>query len=139
PDLASGMGAGWRKINSNVLGELDIRLVLEQLTDAGRAARGSAGWGVDRWLLLEKDGQQALVLKTVWDTETDARNFFDTFGLAMRNRFSGARQDESSPTRQALTATTNATELRRNGQTVVAVISFDRPSAEALVGGVPVT
>ncbi len=136
PDLAAGLGDGWRKINSNVLGELDVRLILEQLTDTGRATRGSAGWGGDRWLLLEKDGRQALVIKTVWDTETDARNFFDTFGLAMRNRFGGAKQEEASPTRQALTAPTNATEVRRAGQTVLAVISFDRPSAEALVTAV---
>jgi hypothetical protein len=133
PELATSMGAGWRKINSNVMGELDIRLVLEQLTDTGRATRGSTGWGGDRWMLLEKDGRQALVMKTVWDGETDARNFFDTWGLAMRNRFSGAKQEEASTTRQALTASTAATEIRRNGSTVIAIISFDRPSAEALV------
>ena len=49
PDLAQSMGDGWRVINSNVMGELDLRLVLEQLTDPTRAARGSAGWGGDRW------------------------------------------------------------------------------------------
>jgi hypothetical protein len=139
PDLVAAMGPGWRKINSNVLGELDFRLILEQLTDTGRATRGSAGWGGDRWMLLEKDGQQALVIKSVWDTENDARNFFDTFGLAMRNRLVGAKQEEASTTRQALTAPTNATEVRRNGQTVIAVISFDRPTAEALANAVPLT
>jgi hypothetical protein len=136
PDLAQSMGDGWRIINSNVLGELDLRLVLEQLTDPNRAVRGSAGWGGDRWQLLEKDGRQALVIKTVWDSDTDARNFFELFGLALRNRFSGARQEEASATRQALTAATNATELRRDGQTVLVVISFDRPTAEALVTAV---
>jgi hypothetical protein len=136
PDLAATMGAGWRKINSNVMGELDFRLVLEQLTDTGRAARGSAGWGGDRWMLLEKDGRPALVMKTVWDSENDARNFFDTFGLAMRNRFAGAKQEEASTARQALTASTAATEVRRSGSTVLAVISFDRPTAEALVAAV---
>ena len=49
-----------------------------------RGARRRAGWGGDRWQLLEKDGQQALVIKSVWDTENDARNFFETFGLAMQ-------------------------------------------------------
>jgi len=139
PDLVAAMGPGWRKINSNVLGELDFRLILEQLTDTGRATRGSAGWGGDRWMLLEKDGQQALVIKSVWDTENDARNFFDTFGLAMRNRLTGAKEEEASTTRQALTAPTNATEVRRNGQTVIAVISFDRPTAEALANAVPIS
>ncbi|MDQ3812074.1 MAG: hypothetical protein M3336_17465 [Chloroflexota bacterium] len=133
PDVTAALGEGWRKINSNVMGELDIRLVLEQLTDASRATRGSSGWGGDRWLLLDKDGRQALVLKTVWDSDADARNFLDTFGLAMRNRFAGARQEEGSSTRQALTAPTAATEVRRNGRDVLVVISFDRPSAEAIM------
>lgn len=135
-DLAATLGSGWRQIDSNVMGELDLRLMLQQLTDETRAVRGSSGWGGDRWELLEKDGRQALVLKTVWDTEADARNFYDVFGLALRNRFSGARQDEQSDTRQALTASTAATELRRSGSTVLAIISFDRPSAEAILAAV---
>jgi hypothetical protein len=136
PDLPAVLGEGWREINSNVMGELDLRLVLEQLTDPTRATRGSSGWGGDRWMLLEKDGRQALVIKTVWDSQTDARNFYDTFGLALRNRFGGAKQEENSASRQALTASTNATELRRDGSNVLAVISFDRPSAEAIVAAV---
>jgi hypothetical protein len=133
-DLSQGsLGDGWRKISSNVLGELDIRLILSQLTDTATAVRGSSGWGGDRWELLEKDGRQALVISSVWDTENDARNFFTTFGLAMKNRFVGATEEEASVTRQALTTPTAATEVRRNGQAVLCVISFDRASAEAIV------
>jgi hypothetical protein len=133
PDLSQGsLGDGWRLIKSNVLGELDIRLILSQLTDSSRGVRSSGGWGGDRWELLEKDGRQALVVKTVWDTPNDARNFFDTFALAMRNRYPAAKQEEASATRQALTTPTAATELRRNAQTVLVVISFDRPTAESI-------
>jgi hypothetical protein len=134
PDLSQGsLGDGWRKISSNVLGELDIRLILTQLTDTATGVRGSNGWGGDRWELLEKDGRQALVISTVWDTQNAARNFFETFGLAMKNRFPAASVDEASATRQALTAPSAATEVRRNGQNVVAVLSFDRSSAESIV------
>jgi hypothetical protein len=134
PDLSQGsLGDGWRKINSNILGELDLRLILSQLTDTATGVRGSNGWSGDRWELLEKDGRQALVISTVWDTENDARNFFNAFGLAMSNRFVGAKQEEASATRQALTASNAATEVRKNGQSVLVVISFDRPSAEAIV------
>jgi hypothetical protein len=137
PDLADGrLGPGWRKINSNVLGELDLRLILEQHTDRARAVRAASGWGGDRWLLLEKDGRQALVIKSVWDGETEARSFFEAFGLGLRNRFSDARSDVDSPSRQALTAAQAATELRREGATVVVVISFDRQSAELLAAAV---
>ena len=139
PDLSAQgnlLGHGWRTINSNVLGELDLRLILTQLTNSARGVRGAAGWGGDRWALLEKDGQQALVIKSVWDTESDARNFFDTFSLALKNRFAGAKEEEASVSRQALTAGTNATEVRRNAATVVVVISFDRPTAEAIAAAV---
>ena len=135
PDLAGetgSLGPGWRSIKSNVLGELDLRLILTQLTDSTRGVRGASGWAGDRWQLLEKDGRQALVIKSVWDSENEARTFFDTFALAMKNRFSGAKEEEATSTRQALTATTAATELRRSGATVVTVIAFDRASAEAI-------
>jgi hypothetical protein len=131
-------GPGWRLIKSNVLGELDLRLILTQLTDSTRGVRGASGWAGDRWQLLEKDGRQALVLKSVWDSENEARTFFDTFALAMKNRFNGAKEEEASSTRQALTAPTAATELRRGVATVLAVITFDRPTAESLASSVGV-
>jgi hypothetical protein len=138
-DLSQGsLGPGWRQIKSNVLGELDLRLILEQLTDRPRAVRSSSGWAGDRFALLEKDGRQALVMKTVWDSDNDARNFFDAFGLAMKNRFPGASEDQASSSRQALTAANGATEVLRTGTTVLAVIAFDRPTAEAIVAAVGV-
>jgi hypothetical protein len=137
PDLSGQLGQGWRQINQNTLGEMAIRLMLTEYTDANRAARAAAGWGGDRWALLEKDGRQALVLESVWDTPTDAREFFDTQGLAFKSRFSGAKQDEASETRQALTAATNATDLRISGSRVQVVIAFDRASADAIVAALP--
>src|SRR4030081_1400069 len=105
-------------------------VILTQLTNSSRGVLGAAGWGGDRWALLEKDGQQALVIKSVWDTESDARNFFDTFGLALKNRFTGATEGEATAAGRALTSSAASTEVRRNAATVVVVISFDRPTAE---------
>ena len=133
-DLSAGsLGPGWRSIKSNVLGELDLRLILEQLTDPARAARSASGWGGDRYQLLEKDGRQALAVKSVWDTENDARNFFDALNSGLKNHFAAAAVDEASASRQALTASDVATDVRRNGANVLVVISFDRPSADAIV------
>jgi len=140
PDLSPALGGGWRMINTNVLGELDIRLILEQLTDSTRAVQGSSGWAGDHWELLDQNGRQALVLATVWDSESSAQAFFDAFGLALSNRFGGAQVDDSSPTHQALTASTAATDMRLSGRNVEVVISFDRASCNALVAalGTPI-
>jgi hypothetical protein len=133
PDLSQGqIGDGWRKINSNVFGELDLRLILTQLTDSTSGVRGASGWSGDRWELLERDGRQALAIKSVWDTPADATTFFKTFSQAMVNRYFGATVEEASQTRQALTATNAATDVRRDGSTVYCVISFDRTSADAI-------
>jgi hypothetical protein len=133
PDLSQGaLGDGWRRINSNVLGELDLRLILSQLTDSTQGVHGSNGWAGDRWELLEKDGRQALAIKSVWDTDTAAANFFDTFAQAMKNRFFKATVEEDSDSRKALTAETAATDVRRNGSTVLAVIAPDRATADAI-------
>jgi hypothetical protein len=132
PDLAAAMGDGWRQVDSNVLGEFELQVATEQFTDHTRAMQGTSGWAGDRWQVLEKDGRDALVLQTTWDSETAAKAFFDTYGLALDNRFGGAHQEVLSDSRRALTAATDATELRVKGKNVLVVISFDRPSAEAI-------
>ena len=132
PDLPKALGAGWREIHSSVFGEFGFREFLERFTDRTRAQRGAAGWAGDRWSLLEKDDRQAVVLKTVWETDNDAQQFFDTFGLALKNRFGGAKEDASTD-HQSLLASTNASDVRRSAQTVTAVISFDRPSVDAIL------
>jgi hypothetical protein len=137
PDLSQGpLGDGWREVSSNVFGELDLRLILTQMTDSTSGVRGAGGWSGDRWELLEKNGKQGLVSKSVWDSDADAATFFNTFGQAMQNRMYGAQVTAASDTRAALTTPGAATEVRKNGSTVVAVISFDRPSAEAIADAV---
>ena len=138
PDLSDGhIGAGWRTIKTNVLGELDLRLILTQLTDQARGVRGSSGWGGDRFALLERDNQQALVMKTVWDSPTDAKNFFEVMSAALHDRFSGATEDEVNASRQALSTAGWATDTRRVGaREVLVVLSFDRPSADAIISAV---
>lgn len=137
PDLSQGaLGDGWREVGSNVFGELDLRLILTQLTDSTTGVRGASGWSGDRWELLERDGRQALVLKSVWDSDPDATTFFQAFAQAMQNRYFGASVEAATDTRAALTTANAATEVRKTGNVVVAVISFDRPTAEAIADAV---
>ena len=77
PDIASALGAGWVERHNGVMGESFLRAYLAQLskTDFGEAA---AGWGGDRFSFLEgPSGERALVIRFVWDTVEDARQFFD--------------------------------------------------------------
>lgn len=133
PDLAAALGPGWRFINSNVLGEFELRIVLQQYGDRAEAASVAAHWSGDTWALLEKDGQTALAWKTVWDSPEAAAAFFDTYGRGLRARFGSATVDVADDQRQALSTDTVATELRLADSSVLTVIAADRATAVAIV------
>jgi hypothetical protein len=132
PDVAATLAGPWRLLDSNVLGELGVRNLLAQYGDRQTAQIAASGWRGDRWQLLEQDGKQAVVLRTLWSTDGQASRFFLALGASFKTRFPDAQAEEQSASRQALTTSTTATDLRRAGRQVDLVISFDRPSAAAL-------
>jgi hypothetical protein len=134
PDLATQLGPDWRKVGSGVLGELDTRVVLEQWgSPRSEAMRVTSAWSGDSWQLVEKDGRAAIAWKSTWETPTAASDFFDGFSGALRTRFDAAQVDESSDGRQTLTTPEAATDLRLQGSDVLAVIAFDRESANTII------
>ena len=73
--IAATMGTGWSIATEDTLGELILRIWLEQ-GGSNVAAAAAAGWGGDRLVLLRgPGGAVALGLKTEWDTPTDASEF----------------------------------------------------------------
>lgn len=83
PDLAAGMKvieAGWTNIGTGTMGEFLIRSYLEQYLDDAQAAVAAAGWGGDTYALASgPEGQLAFLAQIVWDTSTDASEFFDAY------------------------------------------------------------
>ena len=134
PDLAARLGDGWRLVGSNVLGEMYLRILVEQNSDTATGSRAAAGWGGDRWQVLEKDGRPSLVLKTTWDTPAEAREFFDTYTAGLRKRFPTATTDFADPSRQALRDPATATDVRISGSDVTILIAPDRPTADTIHG-----
>jgi len=135
PDVTQMLGSDWRRVGSGVLGELDVRVLLEQYGERSEAVRVAAGWAGDRWQLVEKDGRTTIVLKTTWESETAAGAFFSAYKRGLRTRFNAAATEEDSEVRQALTAPIAATDLRIQGREVQAVIACDRASANAVIRG----
>ena len=69
----AGPGAGWRRLGTDILGELGIRLVLEQSLQKAVAATAAEGWGGDRFVGWRKGRSSVVMLwAVVWDTEADA-------------------------------------------------------------------
>ena len=90
---------GWRRIDSDVNGEWSYYLILDQFLNApAESKRAAAGWAGDRYALYEgPKGQVFLAQVAVWDTENDAREFFDAYVKRTELRYPGAKPVESSP------------------------------------------
>jgi hypothetical protein len=82
PDLAPELGAGWRRIDTDVNGEWAYYLILDQFINDEKTSRAAAaGWGGDRYALYEnaQTHETMMAQLTAWDTEQDAQEFYDSY------------------------------------------------------------
>lgn len=71
----------WHRIYADVNGEWGFYLILDHFLNASpQSKRAAAGWAGDRFALYEgPNGGVFLAQVVVWDTEDDAREFFDAY------------------------------------------------------------
>src|SRR4029079_1931328 len=98
PDLKNVLGPGWKRIDYDINGEWTYYLILDQfLNTPAESKRAAAGWAGDRYGLYERPhGALFLSQLTVWDTEKDAREFFDAYVKRTELRYPGAQRIDSA-------------------------------------------
>jgi len=137
PEIAA---AGWRDSDAAVHGELYLRVLLKKNgVDAAAAKKAAAGWDGDMYRAWRAaDGRTAVALATTWDTETDAKEFFDAYKTALATKYPKIAP-ETGADAQALRFAcgeeargTGALVLR--GLEVFAVEGFPQDLRETVVG-----
>src|SRR5439155_21659822 len=105
-------GAGWTELGRNVLGEMQLTVLLRR--HGGKSA--AAGWDGDRYAVFEgPQDRLGLVWLSTWDSEDDAREFADGY-----TRFQATKLDKVP--RSAPPAPVFA--LERRGSDVAVVEGF---------------
>jgi hypothetical protein len=84
PAVAGGPNrsiVSWKRIASDVNGEWGFYLILDQfLKSPVESRRAAAGWAGDRFAVYENTKGEVLYISlSTWDTENDAREFFDAY------------------------------------------------------------
>lgn len=90
--LFDGLGPGWTEAGQDTLGELLLRIWLNEGgigTDVSRIA--TAGWGGDRLALLRNGDALSVLLQTEWDTAIDADEFAAAATTAVAKLAPGGR------------------------------------------------
>jgi hypothetical protein len=136
PDIGARLGGGWKTMVEDTLGELYMRIYLEQGIEIRDAIRAGSGWGGDRYQVLQNSqGQLALALRTAWDTPADAAEFFDAYSTFVVMRGNGnptVLQADSTHMRWQLAD--RQFYLSRAGSQVLVLHTPDAATLDALVG-----
>ncbi len=151
PDSLELLGAGWKSLGRNCLGELQTSILLKK-TKLGRVA--SEGWDGDAYEVFAHDDELGLVMGSVWDSEEDAAEFFDALceyldvggpKVALRSNRRRTKEPASPETKRAPTLqyTAPCTEkvfgkdashvVRLSADRVWLASGFDAPLANRLI------
>jgi len=140
PDLTTPLGAGWREVAHNQMGEWYTYLILARginenaRLDDTTAQAAAAGWGGDEYMVLHNDemNASAFVMKTIWDTTKDASEFASGLEKYANTRF------EVTATQQGDTLTWSYSDgyssLYLSGDTTIWMITPDSTTAQTITG-----
>jgi hypothetical protein len=136
-DVSTSLGRGWRMADNDVQGEWGCYILLDEfLQSIDVSKRAAAGWGGDRYALFvgPRRTDAVVALKTVWDTEADAREFFDAY-VRRTTKHYGVEPAEVAPAdRQVWRTSEGAVVVERQGSAVVVLEGVpDGVDAKALV------
>jgi hypothetical protein len=138
PDLAPVLGQGWKKLDSDTLGEWYTYLLLaagydtaDRLPEA-TAKAAAAGWGGDAYALFtdSQTGNLALVTEWKWDTAQDATQFARAFAQYGNDRWGGAATTSAGDTQWQTSS--NHIIFSISGQTTIWIMTPDAQAAEKL-------
>jgi hypothetical protein len=144
PDVRTLLGAGWKRIDYDVNGEWSLYLILDQFLNASpESHRAAAGWAGDRYALYEgsKPGDVFIVQLTAWDTQNDAREFFDAYAKRTWRRYPNAKATEitsEEDTKPANAAAQNSVRERHEWQTNEGRVVVEMEGSRVLImEGIP--
>lgn len=88
PRLSGELGQGWTFLDKNTLGEFNINILLREFfVETPKVV--AMGWDGDVYHIYEQkpSGKTALVWFTTWDSNTDAREFFNGYATVLAKKY----------------------------------------------------
>jgi len=76
PDNREVLAAGFKRVEEDTLGELELSVYLGQGRDSGTDEEAAAGWAGDLLVVYMRDDDAAVIWWTTWDTDADAEEAF---------------------------------------------------------------
>jgi hypothetical protein len=95
PDFSDAdLLSDWTMLDSNVVGEFQLRIIFNEFDMASRSAEIAAGWDGDRFAVFERDEDLLLLWFTTWDSSAEADEFAQSYRQLLATKYAG--QDEAT-------------------------------------------
>lgn len=120
--------SGSKQLTGSVWGELGYRQYLTQHLDWQVAKAAASGWGGDRYEVLETPAGLVFGLYSVWDSETEAQEFFQAWRQSLAKRSPGTTLSAEGLARQG----ERRIWAERNGKGVIVVENLTADQAKLL-------
>ncbi|HKH19129.1 MAG TPA: hypothetical protein VKA57_16505 [Solirubrobacteraceae bacterium] len=125
----AALGAGWRPALRTTFGEWQTQKLLARAGGTG-APQAAAGWGGDRYVLLERGAERALVMRWAWDSARDRAEFAE----ALRAWGAEGLPDSEPAGRDAWHTPNVGAALAIRGGTVTLALGPDLALAQRVAG-----
>ena len=133
--LAAPLGAQWKVAYKNGFGEFSLGLLLNLHLIDERSRRAASGWGGDQVLLLENtQGNNAVLISTLWDTENDSEKFYAAMDEWFRRHFPKATRKNEAPAGFSLVENGEFSAVRHEGLFVRILIGLPENDGSKLTG-----
>jgi len=88
PDISDKLGPKWKLINSDTMGEFDVKAWFDQYSGLITGRDVASGWGGNTIHYYQGPGKNNVVVNMfAWDTAKDAGEFFDAYAKLIEKRF----------------------------------------------------
>jgi len=139
PDLKSVLDTEWSQLDSDVLGELNVRISLETFVYTAEATIAAEGWDGDRYVYLKNTGgKKLLTWRSVWDSTSDAEEFFNAYTALIEKKSQGtwslALDEEGKKWWEAEALNLY---LSQKGSDVLLIIAPDQLTTKEVLAGFP--
>ena len=130
PDLLPALGEGWELLFEDTLGEMMLRAYLETRFLTADPIGAAAGWGGDRVAVyVGPEDETVVLLSALWDTEPDAREFYDAFVPFTVARTGGEWEPLDDET-VLMTLPAEAVAVSIRGSATVIIVAPDLPTLD---------
>lgn len=93
PDVRRALGSGWKKLADGGVGELDLRVLVDEHLSSPDARAAAAGWDGGRYVGVESTQGVLVAVLTAWDSVSEAREAATMLGRWLPLRYGNVGSD----------------------------------------------